>query len=889
MRRWIDRIGLRLRAIMHGGDLDAAMRGEMQLHIDEQTAENIAAGMSRAEARAAAVRAFGPAARLEEECRDARRVAFISNFVQDLRYTFRSLARQPLLVTTATLSIAVAVSANATIFNLGNEFLLSAPTAHRPDQLVHIRMDGNSHVSYRQWRDLNESGALAGAAGYQIEAEVNWQGPSQSVVLAPLLVTANYFDLLGVPVAMGRSFGTAEAQAERQPHVVVISHGFWRHRLGGSPDVVGTALVFNGQPYTVLGVLPSGLRTLPGYGVAPEVYLPLNRELMPDLNEENSAAVQLVGRLHDGQSIGAGRAALNAAATRLDQQAGQNAAGKRKMLRASVFAPVGGFGQITEFREIGLFFAVLLVGAALILATACANVAGLLLARSTVRRREIAIRVALGAGRLRLVQQLLTEGLWIGLIGTSAGLLLMILWVRLLGSVSLPIPVPIELHVTFDGRVLAYSMFLLLFTTLLCGLAPAVQATRPSLVPALKQEELLTYRRWSLRGLLVVGQVAVALVLLVTAVLFLRNLGRAQVADPGFDTERTLVAQIGFVEGRYTPETRAAFLDQAVARLQGLPGIESAAYARSMPLTIRSGMTTGADLRIAGRGGPFNARYEVNLVGPGYFRTMGIRVERGREFLQMDKKGAPVVAIVNEEFVRRHMPGGNPVGQQLMLPMGPDTSYAAEIVGVVANGKHRTIGEAQQAAVYESFLQRGNRDRLVHVIVRTAQGATASAHDVQRLLEGMDPSSAVDVQTMRSALAFAFMPSQVGAALLGVLGALGLVLAMAGLYAMVAYSVSRRTAEIGIRVALGATPRAVTRLVLGDAGLLAGVGILLGTGGAMFLTRPLAMFLVTGLGPNDPVTFVATGLVLGLVCLAAAWVPARRALAVDPVRALRDQ
>jgi putative ABC transport system permease protein len=884
MHRWIDRIFLRLRALARGGDLDAALRGEIQLHIDEQTAENVAAGMSPADARAAAMRAFGPAARVEEECRDARRVAFLSNFLQDLRYALRSLAHQPLLLLTATSSIAIAVSANATIFNLADEFLLSMPTAHRPDQLVHIRMGGNSHVSYRQWRDLNESDALAGIAGHQIEAEVNWQGPNQSVVLTPLLVTANYFDVLGVPIAMGRSFGAEEARAERQPRVVVISNGFWQRRLGGNPTVVGSTLIFNGQAYTVVGVLPAGLRALPGYGVAAEVYLPLSRELIPDLNQELVAAVQLVGRLHDDQTLAAGRAALNAAAARFGQEYRE-----RKMGAVSLFAPVGGLGQAAEFPEVGIFFGVLLVGAALILATACANVAGLLLARGTVRRREMAIRVALGAGRLRLVQQLLTEGLWIGILGTVAGLFLMVLWIRLLGRVSLPIPFPIELHIAFDARVLAYSIFLLLFTTLLCGLAPAIQATRPSLVPALKQEEMLTYRRWSFRGVLVIGQVAVALVLLVTAVLFLRNLGRAQLADPGFDTQRTLVAQIGFVEGRYTPETRAAFLDAAVSRLQHMPGIDSAAYARGMPLTIRSGMTTGAELRIAGHGEPFNARYEVNLVGPGYFRAMGIPLDRGREFLPSDKRGAPVTAIVNEEFVRRYMRDVDPVGHHLMLPGGPETTYDAEIVGVVANSKHRMIGEDQQAAVYESFLQRGNRDRLVHVIVRAAPGATPPVRDVQRVLEAMDSSAAVNVQAMRSTLAFAFMPSQVGAALLGVLGVLGLVLAVAGLYAMVAYSVGRRTAEIGIRVALGATPGAVTRLVLGDATLLAGAGILLGTAAAVFVTRPLARFLVSGLGPNDPLTFAGTAVLLALVCLAAAWAPARRALSIDPVMALRDQ
>ena len=427
-------------------------------------------------------------------------------------------------------------------------------------------MGGGSHVAYQQWQALQESGALQGLAGYQFEVEVNWRGPEKSIGLIPLIVTANFFDVLGVPVAIGRGFTAVEADPNRAANVAVISHGFWQGRLGGDPGILGRTLVFNGSSYTVLGVLPKGLRAFPGYGLAPEVYLPLSRQLMPDLDDPRSAAVALVGRLHEGQSVTEGRAAL---ATAAQHVAAPN--GDKQFGTPSQFEPVGGLGG--EFASVAAFFGVLLTAAGLILAIACANVAGLLLARSTVRRREIAIRVALGASRARLVQQLLTEGLWLAVFGTAAGLLLMSVLMGLIQRVTLPVPIPIEVHGTFDTRLLVYSTILMLLTTLLSGLAPALQATRPSLVPALKQEEpRYGYRRWTLRSVLVMGQVAVALVLLVTALLFLRNLTRAQAADPGFDASRALVAQVSFVEGRYTRESRAALLETAVARLRDAAG-----------------------------------------------------------------------------------------------------------------------------------------------------------------------------------------------------------------------------------------------------------------------------------------------------------------------------
>ncbi len=731
MARWFDLLRLRARSLFRGTAVDSSMRNEIQLHLEEQIDEYVADGMSRAEAKETALREFGPIVRIEEECRDTRGVSFISNLAQDLRYTLRSLRRQPLLVLAATVSIAVAVGANTTIFSLASGLLFGMPSAKDASRLVRIRINGNSHVSYRQWHVLEDSRALNGVAGFQIEAEVNWRSPEASVSLIPLIVTANFFDVLATPVAMGRAFTARDAAAEGHPDVAVISHGFWQRRLGGDANVVGRTLTFNGRPYTVLGVLPADYKALPGYGVAPEVYLPLSRELMPDLDDPRGAAVELFGRLGDDQTMGQGRAALTLA--------GHNA---RALLNDSKFgdvtqfSPAGGFGRMGDFREVGAFFALLLVAVCLVLGIACANVAGLLLARSTVRRREIAVRVALGASRSRLVQQLLTEGLWLAIFGTVGGLLLMLALMQLVRGISLPLPWPIEIGNGIDGRLLIYSLTLLVLTTVFCALVPALQATRPSLVPALKQEEpRYARRRWTLRGLLVVGQLAVALVLLLTAMLFTRNLTLAEVANPGFDVSRTAVAQVSFVEGRYTRETREIFLRAAVDRLNGLPTVERATYSHAVPLTIRSGMTTGADLRLADAEGSFRAQYEVNLVGPDYFSVMGIRLIRGRDFALTDRSGSPTVVIINEEFAARHLAGIDPVGRQILLPGPEGKTYPAEIVGVVSNSRHRTIGESQKAAMYESFLQRGSRGRLVHLIVRTRTDPASAVRDVQQVLD----------------------------------------------------------------------------------------------------------------------------------------------------------
>ncbi len=883
MARTVERLTHRLRALLLRRRVDTALSAEIGLHLDEATREYMAGGLSRDEARLAARRDFGPVALIEEQCRDTRRVAIAQSVAQDLQQGLRALLAQPLIVLAATASIGAGAGATAFVVNLASELLFARPSARNADSLVNIRLDGNSHASYTDWRALDESGVLDGLAGYHIEGSVNVRHGERTEAVVPMLTTANFFDVLGVPVALGRGYTAVEAPAERDPRVVVVSDGFWRARLDADRGAIGRTLIVNGEPYTILGILPKGLKSMTGFGLAPEIYLPLSRTLMPGLDHPHAGAAQLVGRLKPGAEIDGAAAALDTVVQRrrLENQDRPRRLGT--MTRVTDGLP--GLGSIWSF------FVVLVVVGGLVLGIACANVAGLLLARNSVRQKELALRAALGASRARIAQQLFVESIWLALLGTVAGVLFMAGATVVIGATPLPLPLPMELGVPLGWRLFALTLSMVVIATLASGVLPALSGSRLALLPALKQtERVYVHRRWTLRGLLVIGQVTLSVGLVVTALLFVRNLSLARTSSPGFDTAQTVVAQLGLVESRYTPETRVAFLQQAVERVEALPGVDRAAFAFGMPLSIRHGRTSGARLAIAGEPATtaFAAHWAENIVSPAYFETLGIARRQGRDFTVADTAGAPPVAIVNETFVRRYLGARTPVGLHLMLPgAGADVDH--EIVGVVADSRYRSIGEAQMAAIYLAYRQRPTDGRIIHLLARVSGDPAASVRPVASALAGLDRSAAVDVQTVSQSLAFAFLPSRVGAALLGGLGAIGLTLAMAGLFAMVSYSVTRRTREIGVRLALGAPAAAVVRLVVADAVVLVATGLAMGLGLAAFVTQPLALFLVDGLSPHDPVAFAGAALLFAVVSAAATIPPVRRAIGVGPLVALRTE
>jgi predicted permease len=583
----------------------------------------------------------------------------------------------------------------------------------------------------------------------------------------------------------------------------------------------------------------------------------------------------IYARLKPGTTIDAARAGTQMAAERFDALQPQ----PFKYANNVSLKPLAGFARLSSepsMMTIGIFFLVLLAVVGLVLLIACVNVAGLLLARASARRREFAIRLALGASRGRLLQQLLVESLLLALAGAAFGLALSQATAIMLASVHLPLPLPIQLTIEPDWRVAAYAALLTLVAAVASGLLPAWQTVKESIAP-----DLARTRRLRLRRLLVVGQVAVSVVVLATAFLFLRNLMASSAISPGFDVVHTLRAQINLSSDYKTSAQIAGYVDRTLPALQALPGIEAAAAARIVPFTDQTRF--GSDVTFAD-GQTVNASFHWNAVTPDYFRVMDIPVRQGRAFAAADGHGEKV-AVVNREFVRRYLGDRPPVG--LTFQWGGDTKVLFRIVGVVEGTKTMTVGEDDQPQLYEPLAQITNERRRLQFVLRSATPPALQLGPVRQALRRVDPATAAEVSTLYSSIGLAFLPSRVGAVLLGSIGVLGLTLAAVGLYGMMAFSVARRIQEIGVRLALGATEHDIARMVLGESARLVAIGSLIGLALALLVMRPLAMFLVAGLSPADPASLGAVVVVLALTGLAASWGPVRRASSVDPIAALR--
>jgi len=704
-------------------------------------------------------------------------------------------------------------------------------------------------------------------------------------------VTGNYFPALGVPAALGRTFGMEMDGAPGAHPVAVLSHGFWRRRFGADTGLVGQTILLNGRQFTVIGIMPEGFHGTWPLGWAPEIWAPVTMQpqLQPGVDrfgDRGAEWLEVFGRLKPGISPPKAQAAVSLVAKRLAEAYPKE---NRGLERTEVYPPDEVRGA-DFLRVIPVFLGLVTAIAGLVLLIACANVANLLLARAVLRRQEVAIRLAIGASRWRLIRQLLTESVMLALLGGAAGCLLAFWLTSLLRSFHPPTPVPIEINATLDMRALYFTLAVSALSGALFGLAPAWQATKLDLIPMLKDDRrggAGKAARFSLRNLLVVSQVAVSLVLLICAGLFIRSLGQAQSLDPGFETERALTVPLDLEPVGYDEARGRLFYQQVIDQVERVPGVQRVSLAQHIPLTLSR---NSYEVSVEGHEAPGGDYPEIdsNTVGPRYFETMGIPIIAGREFNRQDGPGSPLVVVINEMMARRFWSGPQAaLGRRLRFP-GRDNSFTPyyEIIGVAKDSKYGSPGEEPKSYLYLSTLQNYGRSRTLHVRTMGEPNLLRSA--VRDSIQALDKGLLVEVSTMRENLVMAFFPARVAAALLGLFGLLGLSLAVVGIYGVISYAASQRTGEIGLRMALGARGGDILRLVIGQGLKLTLIGVVLGAALALALTRFLTGLLV-GVSAADPLTFLAVPLLLTAVALLACWIPARRAMKVDPMIALRRE
>jgi putative ABC transport system permease protein len=866
---------------------------EIQSHLRMAIRDRMERGENADEAESAARREFGNVGLIKETARGMWGFAWLETLWQDLRYGARTLLKQPGFTLMAILTLALGIGANTAIFSVVKGALLRPPVLGEPERLLRIlNRGGGNYFSFPNYRDL-----AAGTPSFSMLAAhctghmILRRGDSMAQVWGEF-VTGNFFPALEVRAALGRTFGTEADDATGASPVVVLSHGLWRRRFGADPEVVGKVITLNGEQFTVIGVMPEGFRGTWPLAMAPELWAPL---ALPQLNmgafffgDRNQEVVNVFGRLKPEASptqaqaevsLGAGRLAKTYPA--LNPEANQELEGSR----------VYPIDKLPEFatRALSIFLGLVTVIGGLLLLLVCANVANLLLSRALLRRQEVAIRLALGAGRLRLIRQLLTESALLALAGGAVGCLLTFWTTSLLRSQRLPSP-PIEINATLDSRALVFTLAVSALAGVLFGLAPALHATKFDLVPMLKDDRRGGGGRaalFSLRNLLVVSQVTISLVLLICAGLFTRSLQNANNVDPGFETERMLTVSLDLDAVKYDETRGRLFYRHLLDQFERAPGVRQVSLAEIIPLTDR---IRGAQIAIEGTGAAVgdSQPFLFNTVGPRYFETMGIPLLAGREFSQRDDEGAAPVVIINETMARRFWPGPQlALGRRVRIVerdnvLGP----YHEVVGVVKDIKYRSFGEEPRAFFYVSALQNYRQHMALHV--RTAGDPNLLRGDVRDRILALNKNLLVEVATIRENMAMAFLPARVAATVLGLVGVFGLSLAVVGIYGVVSYAVSQRTGEIGLRMALGAESRDILRLIIRKGMALTLIGVGLGAALSLAVTRLLSRILI-GVSAADPLTFLAVTLLLTTVALIACWIPARRATKVDPMIALRRE
>ncbi|MDQ3684029.1 MAG: ABC transporter permease [Acidobacteriota bacterium] len=800
---------------------------------------------------------------------------------QDIRYAARMLWKNPVMTFVAIVALALGVGANTAIFSVVNAVLLRPLPYEDPDRLVRLSEHSPqvpqmsiSYPNFLDWREQNQ--VFSGLAATQFRS-LNLIGVDEPERLPGRAVSANFFDVLGVKPAAGRSFSPDEDRPGAN-RVAIVSHGLWQRRFGADPELIGKQLNLSGDSYTVIGVLPASYR----FGTATDVFVPIGLRADQMTERGNHPGIYAIARLKPGVTVEQARSELVSMATRISNQYGMT----------------GNSATLTTLSELFLGdvrtpLLILLGAVGFVLLIACANVANLLLARAASRSKEIAIRTALGAGRLRIIRQLLTESVLLSLLGGAVGLLLALWGIDVLRTASID-SLPSTAEINLDGSVLIFTLLVSLLTGVIFGLAPALGASKLDLNDTLKEGGrggTVGSARQRVRGALIVSEVALSLVLLIGAGLLIRSFVRIQDVDPGFNAENLLTMQIARAAKQDEGRQVLNFFNQLEERIGALPGVEAVAVSSGLPFLG----TSDTSFAIEGRPKPEPGKQPQTMfynTSPNYLRAMGIRLVKGRFFTAQDTQRSPLVAVIDEEFARQQFPDEDPLGKRIA---GNGDMPAIEIVGVVAHVKHFGLDAASETIkpqLYLAFNQIPDKflpqvAGRMNVVVRTASDPMSVAAAVRREVQALDRNQPIyNVSTMEQTLDQSLATQRLATTLLALFAGVALILAAVGIYGVMAYSVTQRTHEIGIRMALGAQRGDVLKLVVSQGMLLALIGVGFGLIAAFLLTRLMASLLY-GVSATDPVTFAGIALLLALVALIANYIPARRATKIDPMIALR--
>ena len=889
--------------------LDRDLDDELQAYIELASAERIRAGVSPEQAYCDARRDTGGVEQVKQSVRDVRVGVSLDRLVQDLRYGARTLAKNPSFTLIALATLALGIGANTAMFSLLDQVVLRLLPVRHPEELVIVRETGNHYgnsfgpntISWPMFEDLRHNNQAFSGMFCRFPATVSIGYGDRAAQISAELVSGSYFQTLGVEAALGRTIAPDDDAVPDSRPVVVLSYNFWRSYFNGDRAIVDRTIVLNSYTMTVIGVAQPGFDGVE-LGVPARVFVPImmKTEMTPHSDglkdwRRRLSWVTAYGRLKPG--IGLQQAQLSLQPLMhsiLEMEVEQpeftrsaTPADREPFLHNRVELLPGSENELRDYMRKPLWLLLALTGAVLLLA--CANLANLLLARATAREREFAVRLAIGAGRARIVRQLLIETLLLSAAGAVLGIALASLTDRILLRIYLPADAAAEFVVSPipDARVLAFVVGVMLLTSLVFGLLPALRGSRTELTLSLKDRSgPATAAGISVRRLLVGVQVALSLLLLVGAGLFVRTLRNLDRLGPGFPTDHLLTFRIDPSLNGYTDEQAKSFYARLNVNLQTMSGVTSVGFS-AMPL-LKGYAWQNAVLGKDFEGAPIEEQPVLSEVGPGYFSTMGIPILAGRAFTPQDA-GPVKYAVVNESFARQYFPGRAPIGQRFGLvddtqPVSPDV----QVIGVIPDRKYRDLRETPPAQAYFPYFQ-GAHFRFMNVYVRTQADPSLLENELRERMRQFDPHVPVDeLQTMNEQIGFSLRTERLVASLSAVFGGLATLLAVIGLYGVTAYAVMRRTREIGIRMALGALRSNVIAMVMREVFLVIGAGLVAGFLLALALANLIRSQLF-GLNPQDPLTFIGSAIVLTLAAGLAGFVPALRASYVEPTTALRSE